>query len=465
MDEHPLYHSNKTWYFSPYGPRMSSWEQPSNFDDREYTYRSSNTTNTPQRGPAIGRSADEHEDNGITVGPSPFPAGRQYPPYPSGETRVESSFSGFPMFDVYGFPAIPGYHAPPQHPITLTPRPPFDDTVLDISPPPAAKRTTRSSSPDSGSSGPSKKPKPSSSSSSPDDQESLLEHRNASEQNTAERVHATTVPHPSAMPYYGAPTEAVATAAARLYAIDDNAMADSNSSDEASLPKKLSVQAARKPAPKKKTSKPKAKKATRRHAKKAPTRKAAVAASKSKSKSPSPTRFEPSKEELVEAHNARAQQALRTWYTRLGELHDYKLEKGDCSVPQKYPENPPLGTWVNKQRMEYKNLLDGEKHSLTETKFQKMEEIGFDWGKRKGDHSWEERYQQLAEYKKKHGSCKYSPFIVFLNACLCRHSIYSLDESTFVLLFDEDRQCSNQVRREPCVGSLGEHPALTIQAL
>lgn len=405
-----------------------SWEPPSSFDDREY--RSSNT-NTPQRGPATGRSAEEHQYNGITVGPSPFPAGTQCPPYPYGGTQVESSFSGFPEFDPYGFPIISSY-APPQHPIELVPRPAFDDTVPDISPPPVVERTTRyfelnqehsTNSPDSGSSGQSKKPKPSSSSSSRDDQEYLPEHRNDSEQKRAERVHSMTVAHPSIMPYSGVPTVDVATAAARLYAIDDNGMAGSNSSDEALPVKKLPVQAARKPAPKKKTKKPKAKRVTRRHAKKGPGRKTATAASISNSKSPPPNRFEPSKEELVEAHNVRAQQALRTWYTRLGELHDYKRKHGHCSVPQKYPGNPPLGTWVNKQRMEYKNLVDGEKHSLTETKLQKMEEIGFDWGKRKGDHSWEERYQQLAEYAKKHGSCKYPPLILLLNACLRRRPI------------------------------------------
>lgn len=415
MDEQSLYYSNTTWYSSPYGPGMS-WEPPSSyFDDREY---GSSNTNTPQRGPAPGRNPDENQGNGITVGPSPFPAGTQCPPYPyDGESQVESSFSGFQEFDPYGFPAIPtGHYAPSQYPLILAPRPAFDDTVPDISPPPAVKRTTRSlglnlehltSTPDSGSSGASKKPKPSSSASSPDSQESLPEHRDASEQKRAERVEAMTVPHPSEMPNYGVPTADVAIAAARLHAIDDTAMADSHSGDEESPIKKLPVQAARKPAPKKK-SKPKVKRVIRRHAKKGAGRKKTVAAaSKPTSESPPKNRFEPSEKELIEARNARAQQALRTWYMRYGELHDYKRKNGDCSVPQKYPRNPPLGTWVNKQRMEYKNLIEGEKHTLTETKLQKMEEIGFDWGKRKGEHSWEERYQQLAAYKKKYGTCKY----------------------------------------------------------
>lgn len=55
---------------------------------------------------------------------------------------------------------------------------------------------------------------------------------------------------------------------------------------------------------------------------------------------------------------------------------------------------------------------DGSKHSLTARKLQKLEEVGFDWGKRKGDHSWEERFQELVQYKKQFGTCKYDIEIV-----------------------------------------------------
>lgn len=46
-------------------------------------------------------------------------------------------------------------------------------------------------------------------------------------------------------------------------------------------------------------------------------------------------RFVPTQTELDEARTPRAQQTLRTWYMRLGELHEYKARFGDCLVPQK----------------------------------------------------------------------------------------------------------------------------------
>lgn len=51
-------------------------------------------------------------------------------------------------------------------------------------------------------------------------------------------------------------------------------------------------------------------------------------------------------------------------------------------------------------------LDEGEKHSLTQTKLQKLAEVGFDWGKRKGDYAWEERYRELVQFKQQFGSCK-----------------------------------------------------------
>jgi hypothetical protein len=33
------------------------------------------------------------------------------------------------------------------------------------------------------------------------------------------------------------------------------------------------------------------------------------------------------------------------------ELRRYKEDHGDCNVPQKWRQNPKLGTWVSQQRM------------------------------------------------------------------------------------------------------------------
>lgn len=82
-------------------------------------------------------------------------------------------------------------------------------------------------------------------------------------------------------------------------------------------------------------------------------------------------------------------------------------------MPQKYPENPQLGIWVNKQRMERKAKEEGRKNSLTDAKLQALEEVGFMWAKRKGQPSWDARYQELRDYHRRFGHVdvptKYKP--------------------------------------------------------
>lgn len=114
----------------------------------------------------------------------------------------------------------------------------------------------------------------------------------------------------------------------------------------------------------------------------------------------------PSPEELQEAKTSRARAALNVWYERLTDLISYKQVHGDCNVPQKYHENPALGIWVNKQRMEKKFMDEGQKSSMTPAKLQALDEIGFQWAKRKGQPSWDARYAQLKEYFAKHGHCR-----------------------------------------------------------
>jgi Helicase associated domain len=69
--------------------------------------------------------------------------------------------------------------------------------------------------------------------------------------------------------------------------------------------------------------------------------------------------------------------------------------------------------WVNKQRMEKKFLDEGKRTSMTLDKVANLESIDFAWAKRKGDHSWMEKYQELKRYKERHGNCdvptKYAP--------------------------------------------------------
>lgn len=94
-----------------------------------------------------------------------------------------------------------------------------------------------------------------------------------------------------------------------------------------------------------------------------------------------------------------------SWEKRFTELVGFKRAHGHCEVPQNYSENPSLGTWVNKQRMEQKNRLDGKTSSLTDSRFERLQAVGFRWAKRKGQASWDEKLNELKFYKAKFGNC------------------------------------------------------------
>ena len=71
------------------------------------------------------------------------------------------------------------------------------------------------------------------------------------------------------------------------------------------------------------------------------------------------------------------------WMQRVEELRKYKEQYGDCNVPIAYPDNPGLATWVKNQRTEYRKWTKGQKTSMTEERFQKLQDIGFQWQLRK----------------------------------------------------------------------------------
>jgi hypothetical protein len=71
---------------------------------------------------------------------------------------------------------------------------------------------------------------------------------------------------------------------------------------------------------------------------------------------------------------------------------------GDCNVTAQYKANPPLGTWVRRQRKYFKSNL------LSKSRIAKLNEIGFTWEFIKED-DWIKRYKELVEYKHEVGDC------------------------------------------------------------
>lgn len=55
--------------------------------------------------------------------------------------------------------------------------------------------------------------------------------------------------------------------------------------------------------------------------------------------------------------------------------------------------------------MEKKAFDEGANNSMTAKKVQLLESIGFAWAKRKGEHSWHRKYQELQRYHSLHGNC------------------------------------------------------------
>jgi hypothetical protein len=91
------------------------------------------------------------------------------------------------------------------------------------------------------------------------------------------------------------------------------------------------------------------------------------------------------------------------WEDRLSELADYRKIHGHCNVPQLCSENSNLGTWVMNQRTQYRLHLEGKTSSITPSRIQELESLGFEWGV--CDTAWEDRLSELADYRKIHGHC------------------------------------------------------------
>jgi hypothetical protein len=91
-----------------------------------------------------------------------------------------------------------------------------------------------------------------------------------------------------------------------------------------------------------------------------------------------------------------------SWREQFEQLVAFKRVHGHCNVPKRQGS---LGFWVQRQRAQ-KRKLD-ENRCLTTALWVKREKklasIGFEWGRRRVAVSWEQRFQELVDYKRVHG--------------------------------------------------------------
>jgi hypothetical protein len=72
------------------------------------------------------------------------------------------------------------------------------------------------------------------------------------------------------------------------------------------------------------------------------------------------------------------------WQVQLARLGAYKRRHGDCNVPRGWAEDPPLGSWVKKQRAGKKLLDRGESSTrgMTAERAAKLDALGLAWAAR-----------------------------------------------------------------------------------
>lgn len=87
----------------------------------------------------------------------------------------------------------------------------------------------------------------------------------------------------------------------------------------------------------------------------------------------------------------------KKWKNMLNELKEYREKHGHTMVPIEYELNPKLGAWVDSQRQYYK------RDSLSEERMEMLQNEGFVFDVH--NEIWQDRYNELVEYKEKHGDC------------------------------------------------------------
>ncbi|GFH44358.1 hypothetical protein CTEN210_00832 [Chaetoceros tenuissimus] len=96
-------------------------------------------------------------------------------------------------------------------------------------------------------------------------------------------------------------------------------------------------------------------------------------------------------------------QASHTFEERFNALIEFKRKHGHCNVPRAYKADDNLGQWIDNIRSMKSGRRDNRGvYKLSNERIKKLENIGFRW---QASHTFEERFNALIEFKRKHGHC------------------------------------------------------------
>lgn len=115
-------------------------------------------------------------------------------------------------------------------------------------------------------------------------------------------------------------------------------------------------------------------------------------------------------EETVEEAVREAKSSSKTdegWMHFYNKLVEYKKRNGSTEVPQRYKDDPGLGSWCKNQREYYKSYKNNRTSSLTEERIALLEKIEFAWvatkTKRRVMKDFDVHLAELQEYKQLRG--------------------------------------------------------------
>ena len=91
----------------------------------------------------------------------------------------------------------------------------------------------------------------------------------------------------------------------------------------------------------------------------------------------------------------------RKWNKNFNDLLEYKKKHGTTEVPPS--QHTPLSYWVTQQHKEYQKVQEGKPSRLTLQKVQQLTDLGFIFRQVAKSFTWEQRIEQLKQYRQKHG--------------------------------------------------------------
>lgn len=94
---------------------------------------------------------------------------------------------------------------------------------------------------------------------------------------------------------------------------------------------------------------------------------------------------------------------LDQWETAFQELQQYRAKHGHTLVPHELVTNRKLAKWVKRQRYQYKLLQNGQRSTMTSSRKERLDELGFVWEAQNA--LWLERLHALQQYHRQHGNC------------------------------------------------------------